>query len=120
MEASRDLKPVGPFFYFGIIFNLAVQIWSANHTRAKPGNDLHNYLTNNIKMKKIILVFASLLLTLGIYSQGNKNLAELLGYPKDSKLLIIHADDMGLSHSVNTASIKAFDNKGITDRKSVV
>jgi len=71
-------------------------------------------------MKKLTLVFASLLLTLGIYSQGNKNLAELLGYPRDSKLLIIHADDMGLAHSVNTASIRAFDNKGITSGSIMV
>jgi len=65
-------------------------------------------------MKKIILLFTSLLVTFTLFSQGNKNLAELLGYPKDTKLLIIHADDMGLSNSVNTACIKAFDNKGIT------
>lgn len=65
-------------------------------------------------MKKLILVLASLLITLTISSQGNKNLAELLGYPRDSKLLIIHADDMGLAHSVNSACIKAFDNKSIT------
>jgi chitin disaccharide deacetylase len=65
-------------------------------------------------MKKFILVFAGFLITLGIGAQGIKNLAELLGYPGDSKLLIIHADDMGLAHSVNTACIKAFDNKGIT------
>jgi predicted glycoside hydrolase/deacetylase ChbG (UPF0249 family) len=71
-------------------------------------------------MKKLIFVFASLIITLNISSQGNKNLAELLGYPKDSKLLIIHADDMGLSHSVNTACIKAFDNKGITSGSIMV
>jgi chitin disaccharide deacetylase len=65
-------------------------------------------------MKKLLSVLASLLLATSIYSQGNKNLAEMLGYPKDSKLLIIHADDMGLAHSVNTACIKAFNNKGIT------
>ena len=65
-------------------------------------------------MKKLIFAFASLLITLNISSQGSKNLAEMLGYPKESKLLIIHADDMGLAHSVNTACIKAFDNKGIT------
>jgi predicted glycoside hydrolase/deacetylase ChbG (UPF0249 family) len=65
-------------------------------------------------MKKLILLFVSLVITLGVSSQATKNLAELLGYPKDSKLLIIHADDMGLSHSVNTACVEAFDNKGIT------
>jgi predicted glycoside hydrolase/deacetylase ChbG (UPF0249 family) len=71
-------------------------------------------------MKKLIFAIASLFITLSISSQGNKNLAELLGYPKDSKLLIIHADDMGLSHSVNTACIKAFDNKGITSGSIMV
>jgi hypothetical protein len=71
-------------------------------------------------MKKLIFAIASLFITLNISSQGNKNLAELLGYPKDSKLLIIHADDMGLSHSVNTACIKAFDNKGITSGSIMV
>jgi predicted glycoside hydrolase/deacetylase ChbG (UPF0249 family) len=71
-------------------------------------------------MKKLILLFASLLITLVASSQGPKNLAELLGYPHDSKLLIIHADDMGLSNSVNMASIKAFDNKGITSGSIMV
>jgi len=71
-------------------------------------------------MKKLILVFASLLIALGVNSQGNKNLAEMLGYPRDSKLLIIHADDMGLAHSVNTACIKAFDDKSITSGSIMV
>lgn len=44
----------------------------------------------------------------------------MLGYPGDSKLLIIHADDMGLSHSVNTACIKAFNDKGITSGSIMV
>jgi len=74
----------------------------------------------NLKVKKIILVFISLLITLSINSQDNKNLAELLGYPRNSKLLIIHADDMGLAHSVNTACIKAFENKGINSGSIMV
>jgi chitin disaccharide deacetylase len=61
-----------------------------------------------------------MLITLSLNSQSNKNLAELLGYPRDTKLLIIHADDMGLAHSVNTACIKAFDNKGITSGSIMV
>jgi chitin disaccharide deacetylase len=67
-------------------------------------------------MKKFTLAFVSILIAynLGTQAQDSKNLAELLGYPKDSKLLIIHADDMGLAHSVNTACLQAFDNKAIT------
>ncbi len=36
-----------------------------------------------------------------------ENLAEKLGYLKSDKLLILHADDIGLSKSVNQASFKA-------------
>ena len=32
----------------------------------------------------------------------------------DSKLLILHADDLGLSHSTNMAVIKAFENNAIS------
>ncbi len=71
-------------------------------------------------MKKLLLVLTSLLITISLSSQGNKNLAEMLGYPRDSKLLIIHADDMGLAHSVNTACIKAFENIGITSGSIMV
>lgn len=50
--------------------------------------------------------FVFLLLSNICYGQ---NLAERLGYPPDSKLLVIHADDMGVTHSVNSASISAFE-----------
>lgn len=70
--------------------------------------------SKNYVLKTFFVTLACLLITTSINAQGKKNLAELLGYPRDSKLLIIHADDMGLAHSVNEATIKAFDNKGIT------
>jgi predicted glycoside hydrolase/deacetylase ChbG (UPF0249 family) len=69
---------------------------------------------------KIIFILTGLLITCNVSSQQNKNLAEMLGYPRDSKLLIIHADDMGLDHSVNTACIKAFENHGITSGSVMV
>jgi chitin disaccharide deacetylase len=37
------------------------------------------------------------------------NLAERLGYSSDAKLLIVHADDLGVTHSVNAASIRALE-----------
>jgi predicted glycoside hydrolase/deacetylase ChbG (UPF0249 family) len=53
------------------------------------------------------------------YSQ-EKNLAEKLGYPKDAKLLILHADDAGLSHSKDSATITAFEKGGITSASIMV
>jgi chitin disaccharide deacetylase len=66
------------------------------------------------QMKRILLSVAGLLVLLSAGAQGTKNLAQLLGYPRDSKLLIIHADDMGLSGSVNKACQDAFDTKSVT------
>jgi predicted glycoside hydrolase/deacetylase ChbG (UPF0249 family) len=52
--------------------------------------------------------------------QGQKNLAERLGYEADAKLLIVHADDIGLARSVNIASARAFENGGITSGSVMV
>lgn len=54
------------------------------------------------------------------FSQSQKTLAERLGYPADARLLIIHADDMGLSHSTNMAVIKAFEAGGVTSGSIMV
>ena len=74
----------------------------------------------NTKEKGIILILVSLLFTFCAYAQPPKNLAEQLGFPKDSKLLIIHADDMGLAQSVNAACIKAFNEGAITSGSIMV
>jgi len=110
---------VGLFLYIIIIYNLAERVLH-QETYKVPVKTPLKIIIILFKMKKLILLFASLLIALNINSQVNKNLAELLGYPRDSKLLIIHADDMGLAHSVNMACIKAFDNKSITSGSIMV
>jgi predicted glycoside hydrolase/deacetylase ChbG (UPF0249 family) len=45
---------------------------------------------------------------------SQKNLAEKLGYAKDAKLLIIHADDAGLAHAVDSATVVGLQKHAIT------
>lgn len=44
---------------------------------------------------------------------------ERLGYPADAKLLIVHADDLGMAHSVNAATTKAFES-GLVNSGSIM
>jgi predicted glycoside hydrolase/deacetylase ChbG (UPF0249 family) len=50
---------------------------------------------------------------------SGKSLAEKLGYSRDVKLLIVHADDVGVTHSVNAATIKALDT-GLVNSASIM
>jgi len=46
-------------------------------------------------------------------------LAEKLGYSRDSRLLIVHADDVGMTHSINAATIAALDT-GLVNSASIM
>jgi chitin disaccharide deacetylase len=48
-----------------------------------------------------------------------RTLAERLGHPRDAKLLILHADDLGVAHSENAASFDALD-KGAINSGSIM
>ena len=62
---------------------------------------------------KIFSLLALLLAVASVHAQ-DRTLAERLGYPRDAKLIIVHADDLGMAHSVNIATIKAFESGLVT------
>jgi predicted glycoside hydrolase/deacetylase ChbG (UPF0249 family) len=49
-----------------------------------------------------------------------KRALDLLGCPPDAKLLVVHADDLGMCHSVNAATFKALDEQAITSASVMV
>jgi len=54
-----------------------------------------------------------------LMSQSN-TLAEKLGYKSDAKLLIMHADDLGVAQGVNQASIKALESSAVSSASIMV
>lgn len=69
-------------------------------------------------LRKISTLFL-LLLVVAVANAQERSLAERLGYPADAKLLIVHADDLGMSHSVNAATLKAFQT-GLVNSGSIM
>lgn len=72
-------------------------------------------------MKRILLASTVLLVTASFASAqiSGADLLKKMGYPTDSKLLILHADDLGMSHSANLASFEALE-KGWVNSASVM
>jgi hypothetical protein len=79
-------------------------------------------MIKDIPQLRLIRIIASLLAVLVVVSSvqaQNRTLAERLGYSRDAKLVIVHADDLGMSHAVNAATIKAFET-GLVNSGSIM
>ncbi|NAS13214.1 polysaccharide deacetylase family protein [Poritiphilus flavus] len=71
-------------------------------------------------MKKLLIPFCTLLLCQNFLFGQQVDIYERLGYPKDSKLLIIHADDLGVTHSENMASIEGLEKTPVNSASIMV
>jgi predicted glycoside hydrolase/deacetylase ChbG (UPF0249 family) len=73
-------------------------------------------------MRRFNLAVAILLITSPVSSSfaQTKTIAERLGYPRDSRLLIIHADDLAVAHSEDAASFDALDQHAVTSASIMV
>jgi predicted glycoside hydrolase/deacetylase ChbG (UPF0249 family) len=70
-------------------------------------------------MNPKFVVLIGILLSTSAVAVSAQNLAERVGYPSESKLVIIHADDLGETHAVNAATIKALE-KGTINSASLM
>src|SRR5580765_1286288 len=66
-----------------------------------------------------VLLLGSLLSTFPA-RVGAQTLVERLGYPPGTKLLIVHADDLGETHAVNAAALKALQGGTINSASLMV
>src|SRR6266849_8700448 len=93
---------------------------SAGASRVTHSNE--NSYGYSMKQKRIafLSLFLLAIAVQGASAQGAQNsLAEKLGFPRDAKLLIVHADDVGVTHSVNAATIQGLES-GLVNSASLM
>ena len=71
-------------------------------------------------LRRFLGVIAVLLLVAARGRAQTKTVAERLGYPAGAKLLIVHADDLAVAHSVDAASFDALDKNAVTSASIMV
>ena len=70
--------------------------------------------------RKLIGLITVLLVIPAAANTQTRTVAERLGYPADTRLLIVHADDLAVAHSVDAASFDALDKGGVTSASIMV
>ncbi|MBS1979051.1 MAG: polysaccharide deacetylase family protein [Bacteroidetes bacterium] len=70
-------------------------------------------------MKRLVLAGMACMMVFASQAQ-TRTIQEKLGYAKDARLLIIHADDLGVSHSENEASILAMKTGSVSSASMMV
>src|SRR5579864_5594076 len=74
-----------------------------------------------IYVRVSLIAFVIFIGSLPVASQAApKSVQERLGYPGSARLLILHADDFGMNHSVNRATSEALEHHWITSASILV
>ncbi|HET9383590.1 MAG TPA: polysaccharide deacetylase family protein [Gemmatimonadales bacterium] len=88
-------------------------------------NPTSTFLKGRLDMMRQVLLVPLFLASLSVgpawaQTTPTATLAERLGYPRDAKLLIVHADDVGMSHSINSATLQALDSGAINSASIMI
>jgi predicted glycoside hydrolase/deacetylase ChbG (UPF0249 family) len=68
----------------------------------------------------LLLLVISTAVAISAMGQNKTSVAEKLGFGPEAKLLIVHADDVGMMHAVNAATIKALESGGVNSASIMV
>jgi chitin disaccharide deacetylase len=71
-------------------------------------------------MHPLLWISTLSLLVVSTLPAQTRTIAERLGHPADSKLLIIHADDLGAAHSVDAASFDGLERGAVSSASIMV
>jgi len=76
-----------------------------------------------MKKSLALCLLGMLVCSVAVYAQAaprTKSVPERLGYPANARLLVIHADDFGMSHSLNRAIEEALEKHWVTSASILV
>src|SRR5437868_13099566 len=78
-------------------------------------------MTSRSLNRNFLLFALAMWAPLSVAAQAPRpTLQQRLGYPADARLLIVHADDVGMAHSVNRATFEALEKVWITSASILV
>lgn len=70
--------------------------------------------------RSVLAFFLAGFMSAALGPASAQTLAERLGYPAGTKLIIVHADDLGETHAVNAAAMKALETGAINSASLMV